>query len=154
MSNRFTPAGCFPSTLDCFRRALQVHVSARSCFLLVRVSAWPQPPTPTQGPLGGPQGPPRAQGALRAPWGRTALRAVPELLFGLSCEMFSMGAVRMRNAEWLGLVQTGSEYPNMVWNGPEWLRVVLNGPEWSRLVTLAQNGPICVSKARKNSTQN
>ena len=78
-------------------------------FQLVHIVCWymfphgPNPPPPTQGLMGGPIGPPqgpggpfgppRAQGALRAPWGRTALRAVQELLCGFSCEMFSMSAV-------------------------------------------------------------
>ena len=99
-------------------------------FLLVGVSSgpgklgYPNPPPPQgPGPQGGPMGPPRAQGALRAPWGRTALRAVHKLLFGFPCELLSMSRVRMRSAVWLSLPQTGTEYPKMFWNGPEWFCV-------------------------------
>ena len=120
------PCGEWPSTLDYFCRALQVHVSDCSCFCGLLQIRMPQPPTPHPRALwGGPQGPPGlpqgpfgplgTDGASRRAdgGGRTALRAAHKVFFVLSWETFSMSEVRMRNAELPNLAQIRSEYFNL-----------------------------------------
>ena len=148
------PCGEWPSTLDYFCRALQVHVSDCSCFCGLLQIRMPQPPTPHPRALwGGPQGPPRAPpGALRAPRdgrrfapggrrGRTALRDAHKVFFVLSWETFSMSEVRMRNAELSNLAQNRSEYLNIAWRGREYPWMVLDCSEWSRLTQVGPELP-------------
>ena len=113
-------------------------------FQLVRAFWWyvfphgPTPPTPPKGPWGAHRAPPRAQGALRAPWGRTALRAALKVLFVFSCTVIYIEAISMKGVlhkesvhqtqMWAG--DSFQEWPRVLQNGPERLRMFGDGPEW------------------------
>ena len=148
------PCGEWPSTLDYFCRALQVHVSDCSCFCWLLQIRMPQPPTPHpralwgahRAPPGlpqGPFGPLGTDGASRRAdgGGRTALRAAHKVFFVLSWETFSMSEVRMRNAELSNLAQNRSEYLNIAWRGREYPWMVLDCSEWSRLTQVGPELP-------------
>ena len=102
-SSRFRKPDCFTLRVVAVEPSLLSPSFTGTCFSSFMRSAgtfFRMAPPPTLHPraLGGPTGFPQGP---RGPWGRTALRAVQKLLFGFSCEMFSMSAV----------IETGPECP-------------------------------------------